>query len=99
MCHGWGVHPAALVAKWVLGVQPERPGFEPMRFAPMPGDVRQLSGRVWTPKGEVEVSIRRRAGRREITAVLPAGLRYRLDLRHLNAADAVRITGGIPSGK
>jgi len=96
-CHGYGVAPAALVAKWILGVAPGGPGFDPLRLAPMPGDLRRISGRVWTPKGPVEVAIEPARGRRRIRAVLPDGLRYRLDRRHLDPDDEVEVAGGKPA--
>ena len=97
LCHGCGVSPAALVAKWILGVQPAGPGFEPLSLAPMPGDLRRVSGRVWTPKGVVEVSVAPARRRRRIRAVLPADMPYRLDRRHLADDDEVEILGGRPA--
>ncbi|MBE3069709.1 MAG: hypothetical protein IMZ66_05685, partial [Planctomycetes bacterium] len=94
LCHGWGVHPAALVATWVLGVRPGGPGFEPLLLAPMPGDLKRICGRAWTPRGPVEVAIRPARGRRKILATLPADLPYRLDRRHLAEGDEVQVSGG-----
>jgi len=94
LCHSWGAYPPALVARHILGVQPGGPGFEPLNFAPMPGSVGQISGRVWTPKGFVEVSIEKKAGRREVRAVLPAGMVYKLDRRRLAKEDEVEVVGG-----
>jgi len=96
LCHGWGVHPAALVARWVLGVRPAGPGFEPLLVAPMPADLKRIAGRVWTPKGPVEIAIRRRPSRREVRVVVPEGIAYRLDRRHLDKRDDVVIVGGRP---
>lgn len=94
LCHGWGVHPASLVARYVLGVHPAAPGFEPALLSPMPGGLSQISGRVWTPKGPVEVSIGRDGRGREIRFALPDGMPYRLDRRHLADEDQVAVTGG-----
>ena len=96
LCHGWGVHPAALVARWVLGVRPAGPGFEPLLLAPMPADLKRISGRLWTPKGPVEVAIRRGQARREVRVIVPEGLAYRLDRRHLDKRDDVVVVGGRP---
>jgi alpha-L-rhamnosidase len=93
-CHAWGVHPAALVAKWVLGVRPAGPGFEPILLAPMPGDIRKISGRVWTPKGPVEVSIGPNDRGRHISITVPGDATYRLDRSRLEDADEVEVTGG-----
>ncbi|MBE3097953.1 MAG: alpha-L-rhamnosidase N-terminal domain-containing protein [Planctomycetes bacterium] len=97
LCHGWGAWPPALVARWVLGVHPGGPGFEPLVLAPMPGSLGQVSGRAWTPKGFVEVSIQKKGGRREIRAVIPESMSYRLDRRHLDKADEVEVVGGKPA--
>ena len=96
LCHGYGVAPAALVAKWILGVRPDGPGFQPLLLAPMPADLRRISGRVWTPEGPVEVAIGPARGHRIIRAVVPDGLAYRLDRQHLDPDDDVEVTGGKP---
>ncbi|MCX5673043.1 MAG: hypothetical protein NTU94_17145, partial [Planctomycetota bacterium] len=94
LCHGPGVHPAALLAKWILGVQPAGPGFEPALLAPMPDDIRNLSGRVWTPKGPVEVSIGHDGHGRMVRISVPAEMSYRLDRRHLADDDQIEVQGG-----
>ena len=94
MCHAWGAYPPALAARYILGVQPGGAGFKPLLLAPMPGSVGQIGGRVWTPKGFVEVSIQKKAGRREVRAALPEGMAYKLDRRHLAKGDEVEVTGG-----
>jgi len=96
LCHGYGVAPAALVAKWILGVRPDGPGFKPLLLAPMPADLRRISGRVWTPEGPVEVVVEPARGRRRIRAVVPDGLSYRLDRTHLDPDDEVEVIGGKP---
>ena len=94
LCHGGGVHPAALVAKWILGVRPGAPGFEPLVLAPMPDEVTALRGSVWTPKGPVEVSIGRDDRGRQIRIAVPEKMPYRLDRRHLAEDDTVEVAGG-----
>jgi hypothetical protein len=94
LCHAWGVHPAALVARWVLGVRPGGPGFEPLLVAPMPGDLADIRGRVWTPRGPVDVAIAGKPRRRKVRVTVPEGMPYRLDRRHLAVEDEVVITGG-----
>jgi hypothetical protein len=59
----------------------------------MPGSLGRVSGRAWTPKGFVEVSITGKAGRRQIRAVLPEGMPYKLDRRHLAKEDEVEVVG------
>ncbi|MFO8014394.1 MAG: hypothetical protein R6X20_13940, partial [Phycisphaerae bacterium] len=94
LCHGTGVYPPALVARWILGVVPERPGFEVLRLAPMPAELKQVEGRVCTPKGWVEVAVRATKTRRTVRATLPEGLPYRLDRTYLDETDEVEVTGG-----
>jgi hypothetical protein len=93
-CHGTGVYPPALVGRWILGVVPDGPGFETLRLAPMPADLKQVEGRVWTPKGWVEVTMRATKKRRTVRATLPPGLPYRLDRTYLDEADEVDVQGG-----
>jgi hypothetical protein len=42
-------------------------------------------------------SITGKAGRREVRAVLPEGMPYKLDRRHLDKADEVEVAGGKPA--
>ncbi len=97
LCHGTGAFLPATLARWALGVRPDGPGFDPLRLAPMPADLKHIGGRVWTPKGWVEVTIRSAAGRRRVRAALPEALPYRLDRTHLQESDEVAITGGRPA--
>jgi hypothetical protein len=97
-CHGWGAYAEVLLARWVLGVHPAEPGFESVRLAPMPGDLEEVSGSLWTPKGRVEVAVRRSDGRRRVTVALPDGMTYSADLRHLDGRDEVEVTHRAPAG-
>jgi len=94
LCHATGVYPAALVARWILGVAPLELGFETLRLAPMPADLKQVRGRVWTPRGWVQVAVRATKKGRTIRATLPEDLPYRLDRTHLDEEDEVEVTGG-----
>jgi hypothetical protein len=60
----------------------------------MPGDLKNISGRIWTPKGPVQVAIRRSGNRRRIRITLPEDMPYRLDRRRLDDRDEVEIRGG-----
>jgi hypothetical protein len=99
LCHGWGVHPAALVAKWILGVRPGGPGFDPVLLAPMPNDIARIRGRVWTPVGPVEVAIGRDGRGRKVRIAVPKKMSYRLDRRRLGPEDEVEISGGNEAGR
>ena len=67
--HAWGAAPGNIVARFILGVTPERPGFARARVAPQPGTLSWMQGRVPTLRGAVEVSY----------AATPAG--YQLEVR------------------
>jgi hypothetical protein len=95
LCHGWGTYPPALVARWILGVRPDKPGFEQVLLAPMPGNLARLSGAVPTPRGPVSVSIAPAGGRRIVKITVPDGVPYRLDTSHLDVPDEVEVTGGV----
>jgi len=95
LCHGWGAYPPALLARWILGVRPDKPGFEQVLLAPMPGGLSRLGGVVTTPRGPVAVSIAPAGARRIVKIVVPDGLPYRLDQSHLDVTDEVEVRGGV----
>jgi alpha-L-rhamnosidase len=56
LCHGWSAAPAYFLSTQVLGVTPLAPGYERIRIAPQPFNLRWASGTVPTPRGPVTVS-------------------------------------------
>jgi hypothetical protein len=60
-CHAWSVAPAIEFLQTVLGVEPDPgvDGFARVRFAPELGPLREASGTVPTPHGEIRVRLRR----------------------------------------
>ena len=71
LCHGWSAGPAAWCSRRILGVDPLRPGFSALRFAPDLCGLEYVEGSVPTPHGAVRVRLE--AGRPpEISA--PAGI-------------------------
>lgn len=76
LCHGWASGPAAWCSKRILGVEPLRPGFAALRFAPNLCGLEYAEGSVPTPHGAVRVRLE--AGKKpEITA--PAGVEVRYE--------------------
>ena len=59
MNHSWSTSPLNMVSRWVLGVNPLKPGFEEISIAPHPGFLKRISGTVPTPKGPVRLEIER----------------------------------------
>jgi len=68
----------------ILGVQPTAPGFAAYELRPQPGDLRRVSGTVFTPRGEIRVSIEDgrldwvSPGGVEAVLVLPGGARRKM---------------------
>ena len=76
--------PAVALYQMILGVQPTAPGFGAYELRPQPGDLRRVSGTVFTPRGEIRVSIEDgrldwvSPGGVEAELVLPGGARRKM---------------------
>jgi hypothetical protein len=53
-CHGWSAAPVFFLSYYTLGIQPAAPGFDKVRIAPQPGDLKWAHGRMPTPHGAIE---------------------------------------------
>ena len=75
LCHAWGASPLYLFGRYVLGVEPAKPGYEEYVVAPDLGGLEWAEGVVPTPKGPISVSVKGGVA----TATGPAGgtLRWR----------------------
>lgn len=69
-CHGWSAGPTAWLHRHVLGVQPSKPGFAEVIFAPYTFGLSQAAGEVPTPHGFVHVELDRHHAR----IALPEGV-------------------------
>jgi hypothetical protein len=65
LCHGWAAGPTAWLSEYVLGLAPEKPGFERIRLAPNLGDLEWAEGTLPTPHGPIKVRHEKRGGRIE----------------------------------
>ena len=54
--HAWGAAPANLISRFVLGVQPIKPGYAELLIAPQLGSLKWARGQVPTPLGPVTVN-------------------------------------------
>ena len=54
--HAWGAAPANILSRFVLGVQPARPGYSEILIAPQLGTLEWARGQVPTPLGPVTVA-------------------------------------------
>lgn len=91
--HAWGAAPANIVSRFVLGVQPLRPGYAEILVKPRLGGLGWARGRVPTPLGPVEVDARD-GDVFELELTLPPGARTRIDLPRRNHGE-VTVDGKI----
>ncbi|KAK9847347.1 hypothetical protein MYU51_019557 [Penicillium brevicompactum] len=62
LCHGWGAGPTAELTRYVLGIQPVKPGFEQWRIAPQTLGLDWAHGRQRTVRGYISVEWRFKDG-------------------------------------
>ena len=73
-CHAWGSSPNIEFFRIVLGIDSESPGFKKIRIAPHLGKLKNVSGTMPHPKGEISVSIQTdRKGRQTAEILIPKG--------------------------
>ncbi len=73
-CHAWGSSPNIEFYRIVLGIDSAAPGFKKVRINPSPGYLKEASGSIPHPNGEVSVSFRvGDAGRISAEIELPEG--------------------------
>ena len=58
LCHAWGASPIYLFGRYLLGVEPTKPGYAEYLVAPDLGGLDWAEGTVPTPNGPISVSIR-----------------------------------------
>ena len=58
LCHAWGAGPVYLFGRYVLGVEPSKPGYAEYVVAPNLGGLDWVEGTVPTPRGPITVSVR-----------------------------------------
>ena len=70
-CHAWSAIPTYNLTTHVLGVRPTEPGYHKAEIRPRFGSLKNLSGRVPTPHGIIDIALEREAGG---TIVIPDGV-------------------------
>ena len=58
LCHAWGASPIYLFGRYVLGVEPTKPGYAEYVVAPDLGGLDWVEGTVPTPHGPITVSVK-----------------------------------------
>jgi hypothetical protein len=56
MCHAWGSGPTADLSRYVLGVQPVKPGFEEWQVIPQTLDLDWAQGKYPISSGKIHVN-------------------------------------------
>ena len=72
--HAWGAAPGNILARFILGVTPAKPGFARARVAPQPGTLGWMKGTVPTIRGAVGVSYAETEQGYRLEVRLPANL-------------------------
>lgn len=70
-CHAWGASPNIEYYRTVLGIDAAAPGFTKVTIAPNPGSLRQLSGTIPTPQGDILVSYKLKGKKWAVSVTLP----------------------------
>ena len=74
MCHAWGSGPTADLSRYVLGVQPVKPGFEEWQVVPQTLDIDWARGKCPIPSGKIHVNWSfDRADLLHMTVIAPEG--------------------------
>ena len=78
-CHAWSASPNYDLLATVCGIVPDAPGFARVRIAPALGELKEVSGKMPHPAGEIQVSFSKN-GTKGLTGevTLPVGLTGKL---------------------
>lgn len=74
LCHGWSAGPAAFLAEHVLGVQILEPGCKKILINPDLGDLRWAKGTYPTPYGLIEIEVRKKEKKFQVSVNAPSGV-------------------------
>jgi len=72
-CHAWGASPNFELFRTVLGIDSAAPGFRRVLIRPYLGRLRQASGAIPHPRGEIAVSLERQGDELNAQVSLPSG--------------------------
>ncbi|MBC8109531.1 MAG: hypothetical protein H7Y04_00565 [Verrucomicrobia bacterium] len=73
-CHAWGSSPNIEFFRIVLGIDSESPGFQRIKIEPHLGNLKNVSGSIPHPKGEISVNIQTdKKGKQTAEIMIPAG--------------------------
>ena len=78
--HAWGAAPANLIPRWILGVQPLKPGFEELLISPHPGSLEWAKGKVPTIRGPVRVEYTFKGEQLALDVWIPGNVKARIEV-------------------
>lgn len=91
--HAWGAAPGNLLPRFLVGVQPLKPGWEMASIRPFTGKIESVRGKVPTRKGPVIVDWKQSPKEFSIAIQLPAGMPAMVDLPSPQGSKAVYLNG------
>ena len=97
LAHGWSTGVVPALTHYILGVQPQGPGFSAFSVRPLPGDVQWAKGLVPTPRGPIRVSWDRgqAVGLFYMSVSSPAGTRGTVSVPVGNSSALVYLDGDL----
>ncbi len=80
LCHAWSAFPTIEFLRGVLGIKPDKPGFDEIVIQPNPLSLQFAEGSVPTPKGTVSVAWRIENNEFKLSVNAPPGIPLRVIL-------------------
>lgn len=82
LAHPWGAAPTYVLPEYLVGVAPTSPGYQTIVVTPMIGylGLKEVSGRVPTPHGSIEVSWTMKGNNVDMTISVPDGVTGKVKL-------------------
>jgi hypothetical protein len=82
LAHPWGAAPTYVLSEYLVGVQPTSPGYETFAVRPLVGylGLTEVSGKVPTPYGSIEINWKIIAGKVSLEIEVPRGISGVLEL-------------------
>ena len=96
LSHPWGAAPTYVLPEYLLGVVPTSPGYITTTITPLIGflNLTEVSGRVPTPNGPIEVSWTVDDKTADLTFVVPDGVSATIKLASGTTSDEAGLTNG-----
>jgi alpha-L-rhamnosidase len=72
-CHAWGASPNIEFFRIVLGIDSDAPGFSDIKIQPAIGELKNISGKIPHPLGEITVEIKTEKQGQKAEVFIPSG--------------------------